>query len=253
MHKIIYLILLFVFSDFIEQAAFDRLFQYKLKCIEKYRPEIAWKYMKVDHSFQFHLEKISTSRIIGVAIEKIDDELYIVNNLQHQIVVFRMSGELKTKLGQEGVEPGEFLFPRSLAFYHNKFYFVSNIGIDIYHKDLTFAKRIRPFLNITKISVFEDSIYCNTLESFRNHYPLVFKLDLNGKIEKYYHDERIDKSMLKEDKYGNVCIIENMIVFIPNNWNMIYFLDNRLNLVNKTKLEYGLLDDLEDWNNLELL
>jgi hypothetical protein len=243
--------LMLIFLIVIQLVGANKLFQFKLMRMEKYKPERGWRSLKVD--FSFHLRKKGTAALIksAVAMEKIDDELYIVDNLQHEISVFLMNGELKTKIGRVGSGPGEFQFPRSLAFYRNKFYFVSNTGIDIFCDDLRYEKRIRPFLNITKIAVFENSIYCNTLDSSLNNYPLIFKLDLNGKIEKYYYDQDIDHSSLKEDKSGNILIFDSMIVFVPINWNQIYFLDKNLNLIKKIELEYNLLKDLESWNKTE--
>jgi hypothetical protein len=242
-------IALLVLIEMSQPLRFDRLFQFKLAAIERHKPQKAWKRLELDPSFRLDRETAGVFFKSAIGIEKVGDKFYIVDNLRQEVVVVRTNGNLETKIGQAGHGPGEFLFPRALDFYQNRFYIVSNLGIDVFGENLLFEKRLRTFLNITNIRLFESYIYCNTLDRYRGHYPLVLKLNLSGQVKQFYYDDSIEKSPLRGDKCGHILILNGTIIFVPINWNQIYFLDRDLNLMRKTWLEYSLLKELENWND----
>ena len=47
----------------------------------------------------------------GLAIEKSTGALYLLDTLQHQLLIFNASGQLKKRIGKRGVQVGEFNFP----------------------------------------------------------------------------------------------------------------------------------------------
>jgi len=47
----------------------------------------------------------------GLAIDKTTGDIYLLDTSQHQLLVFNAAGELKKRLGQRGIKPGEFNFP----------------------------------------------------------------------------------------------------------------------------------------------
>jgi len=207
-----------------------------------------WEKLVVDYSFEF--PKIAKSAFLKSAstMEKIDNTLFVVDNLKHEIRIFRLNANGHMILGQEGNGPGDFQFPRSIAFSETRYFVSDNNGIEVFDKDLYFIKRVRPFLNVTTLCILGKNIYCNAMDSYRNRFPLVFRLDLNGRIEKCYIDEQIEGSRLRLDKEGRIFSLGDMIVFVPINWNQIYFLDTNLGLIKKLALDYPLLDVLQEWN-----
>jgi hypothetical protein len=88
--------------------------------------------------------------------------------------------------------------------------------------------------------------------SYKENNPLILKLGMDGSVQSGFYDERIGKSALKNDRVGYLGIVNDNLIFIPTNWNMIYVIDENLKLRKKIQIKYGLLDDLEKWNNKSL-
>jgi DNA-binding beta-propeller fold protein YncE len=47
----------------------------------------------------------------GLAIEPNSGDLYLVDTLQHQILIFNSAGKIKKRFGSRGIKPGEFNYP----------------------------------------------------------------------------------------------------------------------------------------------
>jgi len=56
----------------------------------------------------------------GLAIEKTTGDIYLLDTSQHQLLVLNAAGELKKRIGQRGINSGEFNFPTHLQLSNNR-------------------------------------------------------------------------------------------------------------------------------------
>ena len=68
------------------------------------------------------------SRPVGVVSNDKGEIIYVSSNLNHNIMVFNLQGELLHEWGREGVANGQFRFPASLALKNNLLYAVDGLN-----------------------------------------------------------------------------------------------------------------------------
>jgi hypothetical protein len=231
---------------------FDELFEYKLKHEKNYNPGESWIKLNFDDSFALEFESEDSFIRVGTCLEKQDGNFYIIDNNLHKFVAFNENGKFLKKVGQIGKGPGDLYCPYFIRFFKNRIFIHDNNGFEIFGKDFNFLKRIRTFLIIHDYIFFRENIYCVPIGSYKENNPLILKLGMDGSVQSGFYDERIGKSALKNDRVGYLGIVNDNLIFIPTNWNMIYVIDENLKLRKKIQIKYGLLDDLEKWNNKSL-
>lgn len=165
---------------------------YKLRIIIRTPPQIDWIKITCDDGFNFRDVYKGAHFKGAVALEKKGGTIFVVDNLKHEIRAFFLAGTGQITVGQEGNGPGDLSYPRGMTTDGSGYLFSDNSGIEAFNGSLKFIYRIRPFLSITSLSVVGKNIYCSATDSYQGHFPLVFKLNHNGKIEGFYYDDEIE-------------------------------------------------------------
>jgi 6-bladed beta-propeller protein/NHL repeat-containing protein len=89
-----------------------------------------------DYAQNFELNA-SLRQPTGLAIEKKSGDIFLLDTLQHQVLVFNSVGELIKRMGQRGVKPGEFNFPTHIQVKNKKLLVTDslNFRIQIFNLD----------------------------------------------------------------------------------------------------------------------
>ncbi|VAW63471.1 NHL repeat domain protein [hydrothermal vent metagenome] len=72
----------------------------------------------------------------GMAIERNSGDIYLLDTQQHQLLIFSASGELKKRIGQRGLEAGEFNFPTHIEIENNTVLITDSLNFRVQLFDL---------------------------------------------------------------------------------------------------------------------
>ena len=244
--RILVMILLITVNNVL---GYDKLFEFKLKLQKQIKPKRDWKYLKIDDSFELEQKKINSflGRMV-VCIELTNNKFYIVDNNNHAILIFRKNGEFLKRYSTKGLGPGDFYFPHWIKFYKNNFFINNYSSLDVFDKNMKFIRRIKPFTLFRRFNIYKNHIYCSSIGEYRGIYPLIIKMNMNGKIINYFTDKTMDKFIIKKSRHSSSIInIENMIYYFPANWNQFYVFNENLDLIYKEKIKYKLFYEFKRW------
>jgi hypothetical protein len=227
---------------------FDELFEKKLKHIKEFKPAKHWLFVKFDDSFALKFAG-SESFIKDVTCLRVkDNRILILDNHRNRLFVFDKNGNFVKTVGRRGRGPGDLHAPYWMDIYENNLYINNNNGIEIFGQDLKFIRRIRPFLLVWRFAVDDNSIYCSTKGTYKGDYPLIIKLNMNGGAEGAFKTEDLKDPLFQRSKFGHVVILDKQVVLVSKHWNRVYFYEKESKSLNRIKIDYGLLDKIEEWN-----
>jgi len=72
----------------------------------------------------------------GLSIDNNSGDIYLLDTPQHQVLVFTVSGRLKKRIGQRGIEAGEFNFPTHIQIKNNTLLVTDSLNFRIQLFDL---------------------------------------------------------------------------------------------------------------------
>jgi hypothetical protein len=245
-------IFIFLFLSTFKLPGFDELFEKKLKHMGQFKPAKHWTFLQFDDSFSliFTVPESFPKRITSLAIK--DDKIIILDNNRNQVLVFDTYGSFLKSAGRKGRGPGDLDAPYWMDIYRNDLYIKNNNGIDVFGQDLKFIRRIRPFLLIKRFSIDDDYIYSSIRGSYKGNYPLLMKLNMHGGVEKVIYSEDLRDPLFQDSKVGHVITLDKRVVLVSKHWNRVYFYEKESGAVRKVKINYGLLDKIEQWNQRKM-
>ncbi len=247
MKKTVLILFLFFFIN--RLFAYDKLFEFKLKLQKSYESKKEWKYLKVDKKFKLDRERPEAFMKYPICIALYNNKFYIIDHMGHKIVIFDKSGGFLRMYKSIGKGPGDFHFPLWIEFYKKRMFLKHYSAFDVFDDNIKFVKRIKSFVHFKKFTFYKDNIYCAFVDIYKGRYPIIIKMDMTGKILRYYCDNDLDKSKIRVLRFGsNVVLVKDKIYYIPENWNGLYEFDYNLNLISKGKIKYPLLDRFKEWD-----
>lgn len=227
---------------------FDALYEFKLKLLNQNRPGKAWNFLNLDRTFALKYEDPDSFIRRATCVEIKGKNIFILDNNSHKLVVYDGKGNFLQKVGVPGRGPGDIEFPIWHCLYNDKIFIANNNGIDIFGKNLKFVDRIRPFFFTLKFLVADDKIYSVPAGSYKGGYPFFLKLDMNGTVEAEFRDKDFENSYLKNGNSGYVVNLNGGLMFVPMNFNTVYFFEKDGRVAKKIKIKYEFLDRLGEWN-----
>jgi len=249
--KIILISILFCLNTAMLQG-FDNLFEKKLKHIKQFNPDKSWVPLKFDDSFSLNF-KGSESFIKSIAsIAVRNDKLFILDNLRDKLLTFDTNGNFLKSIGRRGRGPGDLHAPYWMEIYQKKIYIYNNNGIEIFGQNLNFVNRIRPFLQLRRFALDNESIYCSTKGSYKGKYPLLIKINMHGRVEETINCEDLKDPLFRISKLGHEITSKKQVVFVSKHWNRVYFYEKDSKSLKRVKINYGLLDKIEEWNDRKM-
>lgn len=228
---------------------FDELFEFKLKLLEKHKPEKQWCQLYRDVSFSLNSKQPESLLKMPNYLRIQENKIYILDNNLHKVVVYNKNKEFLGILGKSGKGPGDFYYPSWFEFYNGDLYIYNDFRIDVFSKQLKFLRRIRPFLPIYSFIIHDDHIFCTTNGKYRDKYPLFLKLDMNGRIEEEFYIKDLEKLIYQRSKQGNIIYVDHYILIFLSHWNKIYVYDAGSGHIKTIRIKYDLLDRIETWND----
>lgn len=230
--------------------AIDNLSKFKIKLTQQFKPQNEWHELHLDKTFKLKYDDPDSYIKMPSCLHAYEDKLLIVDNLGNKVVTFSNSnGTFMNSFGHRGRGPGEVSHPIWLETYNNKMYLRSENGVDIFDKNWKFEKRIRIFIPFRKFYIIKDNLYFGFNGPYKDKYPLFLKIKPNGMVDAIVTNKDINDEFSQRTK-GGLFILPagEHIIAVPMHWNMLYQYDQNLNLVKKKKIDYPLLDKIEDWN-----
>ncbi|NIM12094.1 MAG: 6-bladed beta-propeller, partial [Candidatus Aminicenantes bacterium] len=160
----------------------DKLTQYKLDLLKKYKPEKSWISLEWDKSFSLIYTSPESFLKAPPCIKINNDRIYIVDNMQHKLKLYSKQGDFLRSIGQMGKGPSDLDFPNWLEFQGDMAFIISDNGIDVFDQNFKFLKRIKIFLTAKRFFVIKNNVYFGFLGTLKGKYPFFVKKDINGKV-----------------------------------------------------------------------
>jgi len=227
----------------------DALTAYKLRLLKDHKVYKNFIYLERDKSFSLKYQSQDAFIKMPSCLKIYNNNLLIVDNMRHQIKIFSTKGDFLKNIGGYGAGPGDLASPFWLEIYQDKLYILTNFGIDVFNNYLKFEKRIRVFLSISNFFVIDDYIYAGLHSPYKEKYPFFIKMNMDGKVLGYVMDEDIDDHFIRKIKDDIfIFFLNDRFIVAPKHWNKIYIYRKDLNLIKKIKINYTLLDKIEEWN-----
>lgn len=227
----------------------DELTDFKLEALKKVKPDNTWSPLVLDKFFRIKYDANESFLSTPACIKVHNDNIYIVDNIRHCIKIYSIKGDFIRTLGQRGKGPSDLVLPIWCEFYNDKLFVKSENGIDSFDKNLKFEKRINFVERMKQFIVKNDYIYFGSGKVYNNQYPLFFKIDFNGNITKAILNNDMDDMFLKRVKNDiYILFIDNQFVVVPMHWNKLYYYDKNLDLIKTQKIDYPVLDKIQEWN-----
>jgi len=230
---------------------FDQLFQLKLDIQEKYPPQPGWTRLDINKSFVLEQSEPNSFIKMGVCLHLHDGKLIVLDNNLHKLLVFDMNGRFLGKYGIPGKGPGDIDFPSWFEYDRDELYIANNNGIDIFDKDFKFIKRIRPFVISSRFCILKNRIYSSVPGAYQGRYPLCLGIAMDGGIETELSHADFSGTIFKYSHGGSIVAVDGQLMFFPTHKNMVYRFETNGRFLNRQKIDYPLLDDVEKWNERE--
>jgi hypothetical protein len=230
----------------------DKLTQYKSDLLKNNKPGKNWVYLEWDKSFLLKSQSTEAFLKAPTCIKIKDEKIYIVDNLRHKLNVYSMNGVFLKSIGQQGKGPLDFEAPCWLEFQDNAVLVKSDNGIDIFDLNFNFKSRIRIFVTFKRFFVINNHIYYSFHGIYKDKYAFFIKKDMNGKVVNFIIENDIEENdFFKKTKADNFFVfVDGKLFVVPMHFNKIYVYNENLDLLNKIKLDYSLLDKIEKWNDI---
>lgn len=230
----------------------DKLTQYKLDLLKKYKPEKNWISLEWDKSFSLNYTSPDSFLKAPTCMKLNNEKIYITDNLQHKLKIYSKEGDFLKSFGQHGKGPSDLLFPYWLEFQKDMVFINSDNGIDIFDQNLKFLKRIKIFLTAKRFFVIKNHVYFGFFGILKGKYPFFIKKDVDGKVIGQVFEDDLEKDDFLKRIKADIFIdsADGKIFAAPMHWNKIYVYNEKLELLKKIRLDYSLLDKIEKWNDI---
>lgn len=228
-------------------ALSDKEYDHFTKIMKKYAPNESTIILEWDKTFSYNPNELSSlffKAPISLLIK--ENYFYVLDNMLSRLVVFDKSGNLKHEIGQ-GQGPGEIQYPVSIRDYEESIAILNRNGIDIFNKNAEFLRRINVFVGSHDF-VFADSSLVISLaaQPMRDKLAILQLYGTDGKIIREIYDD--EPTNLSKYQAAYVTYNDNRIFYFDRLKNRIIILNPAGDIVGRTKIKYGLIDEVVNWN-----
>ncbi len=224
----------------------SKFLDYRKKMTKKYPVQSDWK--KIEYKGILHLDS-SKDEALYRRIDNLcgyKDLLFLVDNNGHSVKVFDFKGKFIRSIGRRGQGPGDLYWPFGISAFENKVYINNKNGIDSFDLKGKFKDRIKMFFGCYSFKVIKDGIYVSPNRAYQGKPAIALKLDRKGKVVKIIRSKKLTAPIYENSSRGFIEKIgEHKYVFVMQNWNKIFFYNEKDNVLEEKEIPYKLGSELD--------